>query len=71
MDSLKSNRTWHLVPLTANQKDAQVLRRKHKHDVTIDKNKTRFVGKDFRQRENVDFFDTFYHENHFNQSIDF
>ena len=36
-----------------------VLRRKLKSDETIEKFKTRLVAKGFKQKEDIDFFDTF------------
>ncbi|TYK28563.1 putative ubiquitin carrier protein [Cucumis melo var. makuwa] len=63
MDSLESNRTWHLVDLPPGCKAIDckwVLRKKLKPDGSVDKYKTRLVAKGFRQRENIDFFDTFF-----------
>ncbi|KAA0036533.1 retrotransposon protein, putative, Ty1-copia subclass [Cucumis melo var. makuwa] len=62
MDSLESNRTWHLVDLPPPCKAIGckwVLRKKFKPDGSIDKYKARLVAKGFRQTENMDFFDTF------------
>ncbi|GKD10821.1 retrovirus-related pol polyprotein from transposon TNT 1-94 [Tanacetum coccineum] len=62
MESLESNRTWHLVDLPPGCKMIGckwVLKKKLKLDGTVDKFKARLVGKGFKQRENVDFFDTY------------
>ncbi|RZB91995.1 Retrovirus-related Pol polyprotein from transposon TNT 1-94, partial [Glycine soja] len=62
MDSLESNKTWHLVDLPPGCKPIGckwILKKKLKPDGTVDKYKARLVAKGFRQRENVDFFDTF------------
>ena len=62
IDSLESNRTWHLVDLSLGCKAIGckwVLRKKLKPDGSVDKYKARLVTKKFRQRANIDFFDTF------------
>jgi len=62
MDSLKSNKSWHLVYLPPGWKpigSKWILKKKLKPDGTVDKYKARLAAKGFRQRENVDFFDTF------------
>ena len=62
MDSLISNKTWKLVDLPPGCKTIGckwVLRKKLKPDGTIDKFKARLVAKGFKQKANVDFFDTF------------
>ncbi|XP_050908306.1 uncharacterized mitochondrial protein AtMg00820-like [Lathyrus oleraceus] len=62
IDSLKSNKTMHLVDLSPGCKSVDckwVLNMKLKPDRTIDKYKTQFLAKGFRKRENIDFFDTF------------
>ena len=62
MDSLESNRTWHLVDLPHGCKAIGckwVLREKLKPDGLVDKYKARLVAKGFKQRGNIDFFDTF------------
>ncbi|KAA0053487.1 putative Polyprotein [Cucumis melo var. makuwa] len=63
MDSLESNITLHLVDLPPGCKAIGckwALRKKLKLDGSIDKYKAKLVAKGFRQRENVDFFDTFF-----------
>ena len=62
MESLESNKTWHLVDLPPGCKAIGckwILKKKLKPDGTVDKYKARLVAKGFRQRENIDFFDTF------------
>ena len=57
MKSLISNRTWKLVDLPLGCK--WVLRKKFKLDGSIDKFKARLVAKGFKQKADLDFFDTF------------
>ena len=57
MKSLISNRTWKLVDLPLGCK--WVLRKKFKLDGSIDKFKARLVAKVFKQKADLDFFDTF------------
>ena len=62
MDSLQSNDTWHLTELPPGCKPIGckwILKKKLKPDGTVDKYKARLVAKGFRQRENIDFFDTY------------
>ena len=62
MESLISNRTWKLVDLPPGCKTISckwVLRKKLKSDGSIDKFKARLVAKGFKQKSNLDFFDTF------------
>ena len=62
IDSLISNKTWKLVDIPPSCKTIGckwVLRKKLKPDGTIDKFKTRLVAKGFKQKIDVDFFDTF------------
>ena len=62
IDSLISNKTWKLVDIPPSCKTIGckwVLRKKLKPDGTIDKFKARLVAKGFKQKIDVDFFDTF------------
>ena len=62
MESLISNRTWKLVDFPLGCKTIGykwVLRKKLKPDGSIDKFKAKLVAKGFKQKTNLDFFDTF------------
>ena len=62
MESLISNRTWKLVDLPPGCKTIGckwVLRKNLKPDGSIDKFKARLVAKGFKQKTDLDFFDTF------------
>ena len=62
MDSIISNNTWKLVDLPPSCKTIGckwVLRRKLKPDGSIEKFKARLVTKGLKQKEDIDFFDTF------------
>ena len=57
-----SNKTWKLVDLPPDCKTIGckwILRKKFKPDGTIDKYKARLVAKGFKQKGEIDFFDTF------------
>ena len=63
MESLISNRTWKLLDLPPGCKTIGckwVLRKKLKPDGSIDKFKTKLVAKGFKQKADLDFFDTFF-----------
>ena len=56
------NHTWELVDLPPSAKTIGckwIFKRKLKQDGSIKKYKARLVVKDFKQRKNVDYFDTF------------
>ena len=62
MESLISNRTWKLVDLLLGCKTIGckwIFRKKLKLDGSIDKFKAKHVAKGFKQKTNLDFFDTF------------
>ena len=62
IDSLISNKTWKLVDIPPSCKTIGckwVLRKKLKPDGTIDKFKARLVAKGFKQKVDIEFFDTF------------
>ena len=62
MESLISNRTWKLVVLLSGCKTIGckwVLRKKLKPDESTNKFKARLVAKGFKQKVDLDFFDTF------------
>nr|KAJ0214741.1 hypothetical protein LSAT_V11C400214000 [Lactuca sativa] len=62
IDSIIHNNTWVLADLPSGCKALEckwILKRKMKVDGTIDKYKTRLVIQGFRQKECIDFFDTY------------
>ncbi|RVW28531.1 Retrovirus-related Pol polyprotein from transposon TNT 1-94 [Vitis vinifera] len=62
MDSIMSNQTWELVDLPPGSKPIGckwVFRRKYHTDGMIQTFKARFVAKGFKQREGIDYFDTY------------
>ncbi|GJT45275.1 retrovirus-related pol polyprotein from transposon TNT 1-94 [Tanacetum coccineum] len=59
IDSILQNHTWELVDLPPDYK--WIFKKKMKFDGTIDKYKARLVIKIFRQREGLDYIDTYSH----------
>ncbi|KAJ9535587.1 hypothetical protein OSB04_un001276 [Centaurea solstitialis] len=62
IDSIMHNNTWELTNLPPGCKalgSKWILKRKMKVDGTIDKYKARLVIQGFRQKEGIDFFDTY------------
>ena len=62
VESILNNHTWELVDLPPGNKPLGykwIFKRKLKDDGTIDKYKARLVVKGFRQKESLDYFDTY------------
>ena len=62
IDSILQNHTWELVDLPPGSKPLGykwIFKRKMKADGTIDKYKARLVIKGYRQKEGLDYFDTY------------
>jgi hypothetical protein len=62
LDSIMSNHTWELVELPPKTKPIgfkRMFKKKLKPDGTIDKYKARLVVKGYKQKQNVDYFDTY------------
>ena len=62
VESILNNHTWELVDLPPGKKPLGykwIFKRKLKDDGTTDKYKARLVVKGFRQKEGLDYFDTY------------
>ena len=62
MDSIMSNHTWELVDLPKGSRPIGckwVFRKKYHSNGTLNTYKARLVAKGFRQKEGVDYFDTY------------
>ena len=64
IDSILQNHTWELVDLPPGNKPLSskwTFKRKMKANGTIDKYKARLVIKGYKQKEDLDYFDTYSH----------
>ena len=63
IESIMQNHTWELVDLPPGSKPLGykwIFKRKMKADGSIDKYKARLVVKGYRQKEGLDYFDTYF-----------
>ena len=62
IESIMQNHTWELVDLPPGSKPLGckwIFKRKMKTDGSIDKFKTRLIAKGYKQKEGLDYFDTY------------
>ena len=67
VESISQNHTWELVDLPSGSKPLGykwIFKKKMKADGSIDKYKARLVIKGYRQKKDLDYFDTYSQEYH-------